>query len=431
MSIEVILFLIIGSVSVLSALMMLISKEAVHSALYLILNFACIAILFLMLDAPFLAMVQIAVYAGAIMVLFLFVIMLLGADKAREELRQFKTVFAGGGVLALGLMLMLGAFFISAGTDDIQPIPENPQVRVLNALTSFPSADFYLLNEAGDVVATFEGVQFGTPEEVPPFVSVEPGTYILRVANAGEDRSLPVTSQTPLTLEADQDVTIVAYGTLGAAMLALPEDMSYLEGNTGRLALVNTTETPLALIDVGSDFELNDENELETAEVILPNLAPGDVFVAEYRADTPYWAFVETTPEGELTDRIVLRLRGFVIHGGRSNLLVVGTERGVENTLYPVAIKFVTPLNPAAGSPEQIGASLFVDYVLPFELVALLLLAAMVGAIVLTQRSGVKPKPGRPTRRKVSRPLTSVIATQTGQQDVIGEPAQLNEPAGD
>jgi hypothetical protein len=71
----------------------------------------------------------------------------------------------------------------------------------------------------------------------------------------------------------------------------------------------------------------------------------------------------------------------------------------------------------------------------------MLLLAAMVGAIVLTQRGEIKPKPGRPTRRKVSRPLTSVIASQTGH-DVTEEPsrpqlgspqedAEQPEPAGD
>ncbi len=75
---ELTLFVIVGAVAVVSAAMMLISENAVHSALFLILNFACIAFFFLMLNAPFLAMVQITVYAGAIMVLFLFVIMLSG-----------------------------------------------------------------------------------------------------------------------------------------------------------------------------------------------------------------------------------------------------------------------------------------------------------------------------------------------------------------
>jgi NADH-quinone oxidoreductase subunit J len=59
---------------------MLVSRNAVYSALFLILNFATMSVFYILLNAPFLAMVQITVYAGAIMVLFLFVIMLLGAE---------------------------------------------------------------------------------------------------------------------------------------------------------------------------------------------------------------------------------------------------------------------------------------------------------------------------------------------------------------
>jgi NADH-quinone oxidoreductase subunit J len=76
-----ILFVIVAVVAVLAAIGMLTSTNAVHAALFLVINFACIALLYLSLDAPFLAMVQVTVYAGAIMVLFLFVIMLLGAEK--------------------------------------------------------------------------------------------------------------------------------------------------------------------------------------------------------------------------------------------------------------------------------------------------------------------------------------------------------------
>ena len=60
---------------------MLISQNAVYSALFLVINFATVAVFYLLLGAPFIAMAQITVYAGAIMVLFLFVIMLLGAEK--------------------------------------------------------------------------------------------------------------------------------------------------------------------------------------------------------------------------------------------------------------------------------------------------------------------------------------------------------------
>ena len=70
--------------AVAAALGMLLSHNAVHSALYLVLNFITVAIFYLALNAPFIAMVQITVYAGAIVVLFLFVIMLLGAERLRS-----------------------------------------------------------------------------------------------------------------------------------------------------------------------------------------------------------------------------------------------------------------------------------------------------------------------------------------------------------
>ena len=76
-----IVFILMALVSVTSGIMMLRSQNAVHSALWLVLNFTAIAVLYVVLNAPFIAMVQITVYAGAIMVLFLFVIMLLGAEQ--------------------------------------------------------------------------------------------------------------------------------------------------------------------------------------------------------------------------------------------------------------------------------------------------------------------------------------------------------------
>jgi NADH-quinone oxidoreductase subunit J len=82
-----ILFWVMAPISVGSAAAMLFMRNAVHSALLLILNFFTIAVFFLMLGSPFLFVVQIIVYAGAIMVLFLFVIMLLGVDR-EETLRE-------------------------------------------------------------------------------------------------------------------------------------------------------------------------------------------------------------------------------------------------------------------------------------------------------------------------------------------------------
>ena len=81
MNVDLIVFLGLAVVAVATGLGMLLSRNAVYSALFLVLNFATVAVFYLLLGAPFIAMAQITVYAGAIMVLFLFVIMLLGAEQ--------------------------------------------------------------------------------------------------------------------------------------------------------------------------------------------------------------------------------------------------------------------------------------------------------------------------------------------------------------
>ncbi len=82
MSVDLVVFIGLAVVAVLSALGMLFSRNAIYSALYLIFNFSTVAVFYLLLSAPFIALAQITVYAGAIMVLFLFVIMLLGAEQS-------------------------------------------------------------------------------------------------------------------------------------------------------------------------------------------------------------------------------------------------------------------------------------------------------------------------------------------------------------
>jgi len=81
MSSGVIIFGVLALVAVASAAGMLISQNSVYSALFLVVNFSVIAVLYLILGAPFIALAQITVYAGAIVVLFLFVIMMLGTAR--------------------------------------------------------------------------------------------------------------------------------------------------------------------------------------------------------------------------------------------------------------------------------------------------------------------------------------------------------------
>lgn len=99
----IVLFSVLGLVVVGSALGMLLSRNAVYAALFLVLNFATVALLYLILGAPFIAVAQVSVYAGAIMVLFLFVIMLLGAEKmpTAESLKRHRPL-----AILLGLVLL-------------------------------------------------------------------------------------------------------------------------------------------------------------------------------------------------------------------------------------------------------------------------------------------------------------------------------------
>src|ERR1044071_5380297 len=113
---ELVVFTISAVVAIIGAVAMLLSRNAIHSALFLLLNMVSIAVLYLLLRAPFLFAVQLIVYAGAIIVLFLFVEMLLGAERAEDE--QDRIRWQQPLALVLGLLLLGEAayvFFAGAG----------------------------------------------------------------------------------------------------------------------------------------------------------------------------------------------------------------------------------------------------------------------------------------------------------------------------
>ncbi|HWS24174.1 MAG TPA: NADH-quinone oxidoreductase subunit J [Anaerolineales bacterium] len=105
---ELLLFIVLGLVAIASAIGMLTSKNAVYAALYLVLNFASVAVFYLMLGSPFIALAQITVYGGAIMILFLFVIMLLGAEAIKAELTWSKI----SAPILLAVVLLIQAFLV-------------------------------------------------------------------------------------------------------------------------------------------------------------------------------------------------------------------------------------------------------------------------------------------------------------------------------
>jgi NADH-quinone oxidoreductase subunit J len=97
-------FLIIGTVAVAASILVVAMRNPVHSALFLLLTFLCVAVLFVLRAAEFVAAVQVLVYAGGIMVLFLFVVMLINYRHLPEE-RVMSPVWLGG--IGVGLALMV------------------------------------------------------------------------------------------------------------------------------------------------------------------------------------------------------------------------------------------------------------------------------------------------------------------------------------
>jgi NADH-quinone oxidoreductase subunit J len=133
---QLIFFLGLAVVAVAAAVGVVLSRNAVYSALALLLNFAVLAVMYFTLNAQFLGVVQIIVYAGAIVVLFLFVIMLIGSqlapDAAVASSRRAARVLA----VAAGAMLLLSVGYFAwlgltartgggvAGSGSVQAIGE-------------------------------------------------------------------------------------------------------------------------------------------------------------------------------------------------------------------------------------------------------------------------------------------------------------------
>ena len=155
-------FWVIAPISVVSGVAMILVRNAVHSALLLIVNFFTLAVFFLILGSPFLFVVQIIVYAGAIMVLFLFVIMLLGVDQTESLVERLRAQRWLAALLGAGLVAeVVTAVWLGVGVTR-QRLP-----------------DFGRVNEGGNVRALAR-VLFG-----PYFFPFEVTSVLLIIAAVG------------------------------------------------------------------------------------------------------------------------------------------------------------------------------------------------------------------------------------------------------
>ena len=98
-------FLIIGTTAVAASILVVAMRNPVHSALFLLLTFLCVAVLFVMKSAEFVAAVQVLVYAGGIMVLFLFVVMLINVRHLPDD-RVLSRFWKGGVLVGLGVFVL-------------------------------------------------------------------------------------------------------------------------------------------------------------------------------------------------------------------------------------------------------------------------------------------------------------------------------------
>lgn len=133
-------FYFLSFLAVLSALMVVFSKSPVHSVLYLIITFFCIGGHYILLNAQFLAVVHIIVYAGAIMVLFLYVLMLLNLNRESEPhkgtMMKVAAVISGG----LVLVVLVGTL---RGTDEMM-ITQTTDIGMVKTLGSVMFKKFLL-----------------------------------------------------------------------------------------------------------------------------------------------------------------------------------------------------------------------------------------------------------------------------------------------
>ncbi len=110
---ELLFFYVVALVAVISGVLVVRSKNPVYSAISLVMTFFCLAIFYVMLYAPFMAVIQILVYAGAIMVLILFVIMLLNLGP--EVVNKFQHGVLGGAIVA-GILMLQAIMFVNRGS---------------------------------------------------------------------------------------------------------------------------------------------------------------------------------------------------------------------------------------------------------------------------------------------------------------------------
>jgi NADH-quinone oxidoreductase subunit J len=144
------IFLTLGAISIITALLMVFARNPVHSVLYLILTFFAIAGQYILLNAQFLAVVHIIVYAGAIMVLFLFVLMLLNLNQDTEP--QNSSIWRLASAITAGMLLVTLVGALRGGIQVNIPETSDSQVGLVENLGKVLFTDFVVPFEIAGIL---------------------------------------------------------------------------------------------------------------------------------------------------------------------------------------------------------------------------------------------------------------------------------------
>jgi NADH-quinone oxidoreductase subunit J len=145
---EAITFWILGPIALAAAIGMVLARNAVHSALFLVLTMFSLGVFYVLQGGPFIGMVQIIVYTGAIMILFLFVLMLVGRDSSDSVVETLRGQRVAATILGIGFAGLIGAAIVR-GTGTI----EAAGLQQANAGGNVPAIATTLF---GDYVFAFE-----------------------------------------------------------------------------------------------------------------------------------------------------------------------------------------------------------------------------------------------------------------------------------
>lgn len=415
---ELLLFILVAFIAVFAAVMMLISENAVHSALFLILNFASVAFMYLMLNAPFLAMVQVTVYAGAIMVLFLFVIMLLGAERLLPEADphfSWLTPLSVG--LIVTLLLIASISILDSEIDTSEPEPHVPVLRVAHAASELGIVDVYV---DGEKVA--DDLEFAGGSDYQEWAEGDHSVTVF--ANDADP-----TSTEPLV-----NATVALAGNDVVSLLILPQpinEQSLLrvdgsldaveESNTATLTVVNTVPCQgeeICGLDIADRTDPGSNPVILTSDLQYGDISPVEILRRDQYDSREY--ALNVYPTGAVNTAIaavpgeVIQLDPLVSHppieikSNQSLLwIIVGDTRA--QALRVRSILFEDANRPTFGGAESIGHALFTTYLLPFEILAVLLLAAMVGTIILTTQDAARIRQRRNVRRMAAVPGSPTV----------------------